>query len=617
MESQKVLDSLPQLVCATDPEGTITFLNRSWYHYTGRSPAADLEALWFDTVHPGDRVPVIAAWAIGVPTRQPFDHRYRIQSKDGAYRWFDSHAGPILDRNGVLVGWICSSIDVQGQIDAELAARMERDRLNTVVENVPVGIVLAEAPSGRIVFGNPAVETVLRHPVLPTNTVDEHTQWPAFHPNGSPVDPKDFPLVRAMATGQTVSGEEFLYRRGDGTFGWIRITASPITDAAGNIVAGIAAIADIDQEKLMIERTLAAESRFHQLIEVSFVGLQIVDSHGIVSYMNPVLRRMLGYTLTEITGGHLHRSRLTPAEFSALDAHVADQLQRNGNCAPYETIYLSKEGARIPVLTASTLMRSESGTGTEIASFVFDLTTAKRSESALLRSEKLAVAGRLAASISHEINNPLEAVTNLLYIIAQEPLPPQTAEYLKQAQSELGRVSHIAAQTLRFYRQTTRPAPMKSSDLTDSVISLYRSRLNAASIHLVLDHREHGTIIAYASELRQVLANLIGNALDAMNGMEPRILTIRSRPATDWHTGRQGVRFTVADTGSGMDNATLEHIFEPFFTTKSETGTGLGLWVSEEIIHKRHGVLHARSSEAPEHRGSVFVFFLPYTNLAA
>ncbi|HEY0308504.1 MAG TPA: PAS domain S-box protein [Acidobacteriaceae bacterium] len=612
MESQKVLDSLPQLVCATDSEGAITFLNRSWFQYTGRHATADLEALWFDTVHPEDREQVASSWTIGVPTLQPFEHRYRIRAKNGQYRWFDSHAAPIFSRSNHLVGWICSSTDVQGQMDAELAARMERDRLNTVVENVPVGIVLAEAPSGRIVFGNPAVETVLRHPVLATGAIEDHTQWPAFHPNGSPIDPKDFPLVRAMATGKTINGEEFLYRRGDGTFGWVRITASPITDSAGNIVAGIAAIADIDQEKLMIERTLAAESRFHQLIEISFVGLQIVDSHGIVSYMNPVLRRMLGYTLAEITGGHLHRSRLTPAEFSALDARVEDQLQRNGTCEPYETIYLAKDGARIPVLTASTMMRSETGTDTEVASFVFDLTTAKRSESALLQSEKLAVAGRLAASISHEINNPLEAVTNLLYIIGMEPLSPQIAQYLQQAQAELGRVSHIAAQTLRFYRQTTKPAPMKSSDLTDSVISLYRSRLQAANIHLVLDHREHKPIVGYASELRQVLANLIGNALDAMNGMDPRVLTIRSRPATDWRTGHAGVRITVADTGSGMDNATLEHIFEPFFTTKSETGTGLGLWVSEEILHKRSGSLRVRSSRLPEHRGSVFAFFLPY-----
>ncbi|MDR3734037.1 MAG: PAS domain S-box protein, partial [Acidobacteriaceae bacterium] len=533
MESQKVLDSLPQLVCATDPEGSITFLNRAWYQYTGRRPAADLEALWFKTVHPDDRERVADAWSKGVPTHQPFEHRYRIRALNGQYRWFDSHASPILGKKGDLVGWICSSVDVQGRIDAELAARIERDRLNTVVENVPVGIILAEAPTGHVVFGNPAVENILRHPP----TIAEQGNWTAFYPNGSPVDPKDFPLARAMATGQTITGEEFLYRRGDGTFGWVRITASPITDDAGRTIAGIAAIADIDQEKLMLERTLAAESRFHQLIEASFVGMQIVDSDGIVNYMNPVLRRMLGYTLTEITGGHLHRRRLTPPEFSALDLRVENELRRNGTCEPYETTYLSKNNARIPVLTASTLMRTETGTGTEVASFVFDLTSAKRAESALLQSEKLAVAGRLAASISHEINNPLEAVTNLLYIIGLEPLSPQSAQYLEQAQAELGRVSHIAAQTLRFYRQTSKPAPMKSSDLTDSVISLYRSRMHSAHIHLVLDHREHGLIIGYANELRQVLANLIGNALDAMNGMEPRVLTIRSRPVTDWSTG--------------------------------------------------------------------------------
>ncbi|GAC1655278.1 MAG: hypothetical protein NVS9B15_16060 [Acidobacteriaceae bacterium] len=253
-----------------------------------------------------------------------------------------------------------------------------------------------------------------------------------------------------------------------------------------------------------------------------------------------------------------------------------------------------------PVLDSSGKVARWFGTNTDVSS-------QKRAEEALIRTEKLAAAGRLAASISHEINNPLEAVTNILYIIQTSPeLDDQNRGLLQKAQAELGRVSHITTHTLRFYRESSKAAPIKLSELVDSVIALYQGRLTQGAIKVKRSYRDT-EYTGFSGELRQVIANLIGNALDAT----PRggTVYVRVRP-TNW-SGGPGVRITVADTGHGISSETLKHIFEPFFTTKESTGTGLGLFVSKEIVEKSGGKLRVRSSTEKGAEGTVFTIFLP------
>jgi len=240
-----------------------------------------------------------------------------------------------------------------------------------------------------------------------------------------------------------------------------------------------------------------------------------------------------------------------------------------------------------------------------------DVTERKLAEEAVLQSEKLAAVGRLSASIAHEINNPLEAVTNLLYLIDQErDLPGPVRDFTRLAQQELARVTQIATQTLRFYRQSTGRNAVRVSELLDSVLKLYQGRLTSAGVRVVREYRAAKPLLCFEGELRQVFTNLIGNALDASRTGGQ--ITVREREATDWRTGRKGVLVTVADTGHGMPRETLARIFEPFFSTKGITGTGLGLWVSLEIIQKHEGKIKARSSASPEHHGTVFSVFVPH-----
>ena len=239
-----------------------------------------------------------------------------------------------------------------------------------------------------------------------------------------------------------------------------------------------------------------------------------------------------------------------------------------------------------------------------------DITDRKRTEKALIQTEKLAAVGRLSASIAHEINNPLEAVTNLLFLARHSEDTPTTNEYLDLAERELRRVSAISHQTLRFYRQSTRPRLVSCEELIESVLSIYQGRLINSHIRVEADRCMHHSVECFDGEIRQVLNNLVSNAIDAMHPNGGRLL-IRSRNATDGATGRKGVTLTVADTGLGMPPQVLANIFQAFYTTKGIGGTGLGLWVSKEIIDRHHGTLRIRSSQDPTHSGTVCQLFLP------
>jgi signal transduction histidine kinase len=239
---------------------------------------------------------------------------------------------------------------------------------------------------------------------------------------------------------------------------------------------------------------------------------------------------------------------------------------------------------------------------------VEDISTRKLAEIALRHSEKMAETGRLATSIAHEINNPLESITNLIYLAQRTDKPATVREYLKSAEKELQRVSVIANQTLRFYKQSIHPASVSSDELLDSVIAIHHGRL--MQMHVTLEKRSRSTVplLCFEGEIRQVLSNLIGNAIAAA-AMRGRHIWARSREGVDWKTGRKGIVFTIADNGCGITAAHLGHIFEAFFTTKGSEGNGLGLWISHEIVARHHGVFHLRTRE---NRGSVFSFFLPF-----
>ena len=245
-----------------------------------------------------------------------------------------------------------------------------------------------------------------------------------------------------------------------------------------------------------------------------------------------------------------------------------------------------------------------------ISAASLEITRQKQAEAALIQSEKLAAVGRLATSISHEINNPLESITNLLYLIATDnQLPASMRSYVTMAQEELARVSQIATQTLRFHRQSVRATLVEARQLLGAVLDLYGARLMNAGVTVEARFDSETFFPCFENDLRQVLNNLIANAIDAMPS-GGRLL-VRSHDMRDAITGQSGVRLTIADSGLGMSSATRARAFEPFYTTKDMNGTGLGLWISADIVNRHGGKLRFRSSQNPAHHGTVFSVFQP------
>jgi PAS domain S-box-containing protein len=254
--------------------------------------------------------------------------------------------------------------------------------------------------------------------------------------------------------------------------------------------------------------------------------------------------------------------------------------------------------------------RDSQGRASWLMGVVTDVTKRKQAEEAMLRAEKLAVAGRLAASVAHEINNPLEAVTNLLYLITLSATAEEAHAHARIALDELLRVSMITQSTLKFHRQQGLPKIIMLSEVIDGVIAMFRSKLNAAGIKVEVRAVHEVAIACMPGEAHQIFTNLISNAIEAMP--QPGRLLIGLRRSRDWRNRTtEGMRVTICDGGVGMDRGTVRRIFEPFFTTKTETGTGLGMWVVSQLIERHHGSIRVRTTQRPGASGTAFSLFLP------
>jgi PAS domain S-box-containing protein len=259
---------------------------------------------------------------------------------------------------------------------------------------------------------------------------------------------------------------------------------------------------------------------------------------------------------------------------------------------------------------AKYLCNSE-GRVARVVGVLADVTPRKLTEEAMLRTEKLAVAGRMAAAVAHEINNPLEAVGNLLYLISTAGTVEDAKSHALMAIDELMRISMITQQTLKFHRQTGAPAVTRLSEVVAVVLALFSPRLRSAGITTQVRAVREADVVCMPGEIHQIFANLVSNAIDAMQQGGRLVVSLHS--SRDWRNGKTpGMRVTFADTGVGMSRATMRRIFEPFFTTKNETGTGLGMWVVAQLVERRDGHVRGRSTQRPGASGTAFSVFLPF-----
>jgi PAS domain S-box-containing protein len=403
--------------------------------------------------------------------------------------------------------------------------------------------------------------------------------------------------------------EELLNYRKDGTEFWADISIVPICNEKGRYTHWMAIQRDITEQRQTQRELIESRQRLHLLTEAIPQLLWTADSSGLCQFVSQSCAEFIGVSPDDCLGRgwyqFIYPEDVAPTLLKWNEAVAAGkEFVTEYRLRRKDREYLWFLHRAVPRFDANGQIAEWMGTSTEIE-------FKKRSEQALRQTEKLAVVGRLASSIAHEINNPLASVMNLVYLLSSNPsLDLEAREYVKTAQEELQRISEVATQALRFHKQSTAPSPTAISELLDSVLALYRRRILNRELQVECEYEPSEPLICRSGDIRQAIANIIGNAIDAAShGTRLRIrLGNRRNPNND----QPGLRITISDAGHGMTPATINRIFEPFFTTKGDTGTGLGLWIAKDLIALHGGTISVKSSTIPGRSGTTFSIFLPY-----
>jgi PAS domain S-box-containing protein len=329
---------------------------------------------------------------------------------------------------------------------------------------------------------------------------------------------------------------------------------------------------------------------------------------GIVTSWNEAASRLFGYTAEEMIGQPI--LRLIPEEMRYEEEMILSKLKLGERIDHFETTRIRKGGERLEISVTISPIRDSEGHIIGASKTARDISQRKKIEQVLIQSEKLAATGRMAATIAHEINNPLESVTNLVFLARTSGSINKARGYLLTAEKELERVAHIVRQTLGYYRETAAPVQVDLRGLIEDVLTVYQTKLNGYKIAVDCRFDNHRPIVVNKGELVQVLSNVIANSIDAM--AQGGVLQVQIGETTNLQ--KEGVQIAIRDSGTGIQQEHLSKIFEPFFTTKGNLGTGIGLWVAKQLIEKQHGQIAITSCTDPENSGTTLSIFLPFAD---
>jgi PAS domain S-box-containing protein len=559
-------------------------------------------------------IPIIAASIqAGVQTGGLTAQEFQVRAADGRILWLESRGHAVMV-DGVPTCLRGLTIDITARKKNEEALVASEARYRVLTDLNPQGIWLGD-PAGNVTYANQGLLDYLGFAI---EDLAAQGWLNGFHPNDRERVLESW--SRSVSSGEDYDIEARMVRAHDGRARWWWIRAQPVRDESGKILDWLGVAIDIDDRRTFAEtlqrrqdETERQRAELETIYQTAPIGLALFDpvefrylriNDRQCETLGLPREKILGRPITEIAP----LKGLKEIFEQVAKGHVVRNLLLEGELPTRPGEHRFWNVSYSPIFNTDGIVEA-------IAAVILEVTTQKKAEAALIQSEKLAAVGRLASSISHEINNPLEAITNLLYLIALSgDLPEGIKSYVQIAQSELSRVCQIATQTLRFHRQAVRATYVSAADLVDAVLDLYHGRLANSGIHVDATYSTDTTVLCFENDIRQVLNNLIANALDAMR-QGGGILRVRAHDATDYSAqfpeGRRGIRITIADSGHGMPPPVRARLFEPFYTTKDLNGTGLGLWISAGIVDRHHGRLIFRSTEHPIHHGTVFSLFLP------
>jgi PAS domain S-box-containing protein len=341
---------------------------------------------------------------------------------------------------------------------------------------------------------------------------------------------------------------------------------------------------------------------------VAFADDAIVskDLNGIVMSWNQGAQRMFGYTAEEMVGQPI--LRIIPGELYHEEEQILRTLRAGGRVDHYETVRRRKNGEPIEVSVTISPIRDEQGQVIGASKIARDISDRKRVERLLIQSEKLAATGRMAAAVAHEINNPLESIINLVYLARQYTEEGAKGyQFLVTAEEELERVSHIARQTLGFYRETGALTEVQLHELIETVLTVYRAKIMSSGVSVDTQFNDLQKVVVSRGELLQILSNIVANAIEAMP--KGGVLSISVRKLIS--ASGDGMQINLRDTGIGIKKENLERVFEPFFTGKGNLGTGIGLWVAKQLVEKRGGQISIASTTETGNSGTTVTIFIP------
>lgn len=382
----------------------------------------------------------------------------------------------------------------------------------------------------------------------------------------------------------------------------VSLTVSPVRDADGRVI-GTSEIAHDITDRL---RSDDARMMLAAIVESSEDAIISKTLEGVITTWNASAERLFGYRPEEIIGQSV--LRLIPPELHFEEPHIIAKLRNGERIEHFETQRMHKDGDIIDISLTVSPIKDEQGRVVGASKIVRDIRARKAAEAALIEKEKLAAAGRMAATLAHEVNNPLESITNLAYLLVHhQPLDDEARKYAELLLKEVQRAGEITRQTLSYHKATRERSDVDIAEILNHIARWKKKKLDAKCVKLKLEFNNPPRVSGYAGELRQVFDNLIENATDALSLGG----TIRVRARGQRNGKSRQLIVSVCDTGEGIPRALLQKIFDPFFTTKPKTGSGLGLWVTREIVQKHGGTIRARSKRAGQRRGSVFTITLP------
>ena len=529
--------------------------------------------------------------------REPFDCSYRIELADGGRRRINSLSRPRFDRDGSVTHYVGALRDETDERDAAAALMESEARLEAVFEAVPVGIVLADAPSGRIVTGNAQAERIFGHPIIRSLDVDSYKEWVSFHEDGRQVAGTEYPLARVLA-GEDRPELEVLYRRGDGATRWVRLIASPILAGDGSLSGAVVASLDIDREKrgeaalrelnqVLEQRVAERTAERDQLWTMSNLLLLVAELDTTIMAVGPGWENMLGWPEAELVGRR-YSAFIHPDDLER-SLEWGRRITAGEKLGELDNRYRCKNGQYRAIAWTITdgdgLLRC---VGRDVTVERHQANELARAEEQLRQAQKMEAVGQLTGGIAHDFNNLLTGISASLELLnlrmAQGRLD-DLERYIGTAQESARRAAALTHRLLAFSRrQTLAPRPTDVQALVESMEELIRRSVGPAIAVELICADELWPSLIDPSQLEAAVLNLCINARDAMPeggritiGVENRRLGTSAAEALGVVPGRY-IALSVADTGEGMSAEVVGKAFEPFFTTKPiGMGTGLGL----------------------------------------